>query len=62
MRRLLRILAELAYERPNLDVEIERIGDEIRIRPARFAVDFVSVRGARPRVGRPRAHWTACRR
>jgi antitoxin VapB len=30
-----RIPAELAYERSNLDVEIERIGDEIRIRPAR---------------------------
>ncbi|MBU2601957.1 MAG: AbrB/MazE/SpoVT family DNA-binding domain-containing protein [Actinobacteria bacterium] len=30
-----RIPAELAYERSDLDVEIERIGDEIRIRPAR---------------------------
>lgn len=30
-----RIPAEYAYERSDLDVEIERIGDEIRIRPAR---------------------------
>jgi antitoxin VapB len=30
-----RIPAELAYERWDLDVEIERIGDELRIRPAR---------------------------
>ncbi|MDP1996754.1 MAG: type II toxin-antitoxin system VapB family antitoxin [Gallionella sp.] len=29
-----RIPAEYAYERTDLDVEIERIGDEIRIRPA----------------------------
>lgn len=30
-----RIPAELAYERSDLEVEIERVGDEIRIRPAR---------------------------
>jgi antitoxin VapB len=30
-----RIPAELAYERSDIDVEIERVGDEIRIRPAR---------------------------
>jgi antitoxin VapB len=30
-----RIPAEFAYDRSDLDVEIERIGDEIRIRPAR---------------------------
>lgn len=30
-----RIPAEYAYERTDLDVEIERVGDEIRIRPAR---------------------------
>lgn len=30
-----RISAEFAYERSDLDVEIKRIGDEIRIRPAR---------------------------
>ncbi len=30
-----RIPAELAYERTDIDLEIERIGDELRIRPAR---------------------------
>ena len=30
-----RIPAELAYERSDIDVEIERVGDELRIRPAR---------------------------
>lgn len=30
-----RIPAELAYDRTDIDLEIERIGDEIRIRPAR---------------------------
>lgn len=34
-----RIPAELAYERSDLDVEIERVGDEIRIRPARRALN-----------------------
>jgi len=29
-----RIPAELAYERSDLEVEIERVGDELRIRPA----------------------------
>jgi antitoxin VapB len=29
-----RIPAELAYERSDLDVEIERVGDQLRIRPA----------------------------
>jgi antitoxin VapB len=29
-----RIPAELAYERSDLELEIERVGDEIRIRPA----------------------------
>ena len=29
-----RIPAELAYEHNNLELQIERIGDEIRIRPA----------------------------
>ena len=49
-----RIPAELAYERSDIDVEIERIGDEIRIRPVRrslagvlakfaqFAPDFMA--------------------
>jgi len=30
-----RIPAPLAFDRPDLEVEIERVGDEIRIRPAR---------------------------
>ncbi len=30
-----RIPAELAYERSDMEVEIERIGDELHIRPAR---------------------------
>jgi antitoxin VapB len=30
-----RIPAELAYEHSDVEVEIERLGDEIRIRPAR---------------------------
>lgn len=30
-----RIPAELAYERTDIELEIERVGDEIRIRPAR---------------------------
>ena len=30
-----RIPADLAYERTDMDLEIEREGDEIRIRPAR---------------------------
>lgn len=31
----IRIPSEIAYERTDIDLEIERIGDEIRIRPAR---------------------------
>ncbi|MGC8501126.1 MAG: antitoxin [Leptospirillia bacterium] len=34
-----RIPAELAYERTDLEMEIERNGDEIRIRPARRRLD-----------------------
>lgn len=30
-----RIPAELAYDRTDVELEIERVGDEIRIRPAR---------------------------
>jgi antitoxin VapB len=49
-----RIPAELAYERSDIDVEIERVGDELRIRPvrrsladvldkfARFSSDFMA--------------------
>lgn len=36
-----RIPAELAYERNDLDLEIERIGDEIRIRPSRRRLNHV---------------------
>jgi antitoxin VapB len=36
-----RIPAELAYERADLVLEIERIGDEIRIRPARRRLDHL---------------------
>ena len=34
-----RIPAELAYERLDIELEIERIGDEIRIRPSRHKLD-----------------------
>lgn len=37
----IRIPAELAYERTDLDLEIERIGDELRIRPASRRLDHV---------------------
>lgn len=30
-----RIPSELAYDRTDIDLEIERVGDEIRIRPVR---------------------------
>jgi antitoxin VapB len=36
-----RIPAELAYERSDIEVEIERVGDEIRIRPARRSLGGV---------------------
>ena len=36
-----RIPAELAYERADLELEIERIGDEIHIRPARRRLDHL---------------------
>ncbi len=42
-----RIPAELAYERSDLDVEIERIGDELRIRPARRSLARVLEKFAR---------------
>lgn len=41
-----RIPAELAYERSDMDVEIERIGDRIVIRPARRRLDQVMVKFA----------------
>lgn len=49
-----RIPAEFAYERSDLELEIERVGDELRIRPvgrpirgalaalARFSPDFMA--------------------
>jgi antitoxin VapB len=42
-----RIPAELAYERSDLEVEIERVGDELRIRPARRSLDHTLERFAR---------------
>ena len=42
-----RIPADLAYERSDLDVEIERIGDELRIRPARRSLDQALTKFAR---------------
>jgi antitoxin VapB len=36
-----RIPANMAYERMDLDLEIERKGDEIRIRPARRSLSGV---------------------
>ena len=42
-----RIPAELAFERSDVEVEIERIGDEIRIRPARRPLTGVLEKFAR---------------
>ena len=42
-----RIPAELAYERNDIDVEIERVGDELRIRPARRSLGGVLAKFAR---------------
>jgi antitoxin VapB len=42
-----RIPAELAYERTDIDVEIERVGDEIRIRPARRSLAGVLAKFAK---------------
>jgi antitoxin VapB len=36
-----RIPADMAFDRADIDLEIERIGDEIRIRPARRKLDQV---------------------
>lgn len=36
-----RIPADLAYDRTDIDLEIERIGDEIRIRPAHRSLSDV---------------------
>jgi antitoxin VapB len=42
-----RIPADLAYERTDIDLEIERIGDELRIRPARRSLSGVLSKFAR---------------
>jgi antitoxin VapB len=42
-----RIPADLAYERTDMDLEIERIGDELRIRPARRSLSGVLAKFAR---------------
>jgi antitoxin VapB len=42
-----RIPAELAYERSDIEVEIERIGDELRIRPARRSLTDVLAKFAK---------------
>lgn len=42
-----RIPADLAYERTDIDLEIERIGDELRIRPARRSLAGVLAKFAR---------------
>lgn len=41
------IPAKLAYERSDMELEIERIGDEIRIRPARRSLAGVLEKFAR---------------
>ena len=43
----IRIPADLAYERTDIDLEIEREGDEIRIRPARRSLAGVLSKFAR---------------
>jgi antitoxin VapB len=42
-----RIPADLAYERTDMDLEIVREGDEIRIRPARRSLSGVLAKFAR---------------
>ncbi len=42
-----RIPADLAYDRSDIDLEIERDGDEIRIRPARRSLSGVLSKFAR---------------
>jgi antitoxin VapB len=42
-----RIPADIAYERTDLELEIERDGDEIRIRPARRSLSGVLTKFAR---------------
>lgn len=42
-----RIPAEIAYDRTDIELEIERVGDEIRIRPARRTLAGVMKKFAR---------------
>jgi antitoxin VapB len=42
-----RIPADLAYERTDIDLEVERVGDEIRIRPARRSLSGVLAKFAK---------------
>ncbi|MCX7173908.1 MAG: AbrB/MazE/SpoVT family DNA-binding domain-containing protein [Rhodocyclaceae bacterium] len=42
-----RIPADLAFERTDLDLEIERVGEEIRIRPARRPLSGVLAKFAK---------------
>jgi antitoxin VapB len=42
-----RIPADLAFNQPDLDLEIERVGDELRIRPLRPSLGGVLNRFAR---------------
>lgn len=42
-----RIPADLAYERTDIELEIERVGDEIRIRPTRRSLSGVLTKFAR---------------
>ena len=42
-----RIPADLAYERTDIELEIERNGDEIRIRPARRSLSGVLTKFAK---------------
>lgn len=39
--QVIRIPADLAYEQTDIKLEIERLGDEIRIRPARRSLSGV---------------------
>lgn len=42
-----RIPVDLAYEHTDIELEIERVGDEIRIRPARRSLSGVLAKFAR---------------
>lgn len=42
-----RIPADLAYDRMDVELEIERVGDELRIRPARRALAGVLTKFAK---------------